>query len=148
MESLKKTIMAIFIGSSLIACAQTKDSPPPPPPPTCAYVPGQVSTAAGSSIGASNYAFTVGNGTVYFSNLNLTFYVTFGNVIVDVGNLCLADADFWTGDTVSGSITVFIGHTYLVRSRVIYNGVTTYSYSRFVVTSYRDGVLNLTYAQH
>jgi hypothetical protein len=141
-----KAIIYMLFALGLISCAGPKDSPPPAPV-VCAYVSSQVNNSAGSSIG-SNYSFSVGNGFVTFSNLNLTFWVAFGNVIVDVGNVCLADANFWTGASSSSSITTIVGHTYLVRSRTIINGITTYDYSAFVVKSYHDGVINITYATY
>jgi hypothetical protein len=129
----------------ITSCAPSEDSPPAIK--TCPYVSGQINTNVGSNIG-STYGFSTGVGVIHYSNVNNTFWMDFGNVIVDVGGFCISDADFWTGDNSSGVISAIVGHTYVVRTRTIINGVTTYYYSRFVINSYYNGIINVTYAQH
>jgi hypothetical protein len=142
-----KKILILSMILSLVACAPKEETPSPPTSLTCPYVSGQVNTNVGSSLG-SNYSFSTGVGVIHYANTNNTLWMDFGNVIVNVGNLCIIDADFWTGDNSSGVISAIVGTTYVVRTRTVINGVITYYYSRFVINSYRNGIINVTYVQH
>lgn len=122
------------------------------PPPACGFVPGQVTTNLGSSVGG-NYStglgFTNGRG-ITFRNVNLTFSEIFNGgftaSIVDIGAVCLEDATWWPGGGARNAVAVFLGHTYLVEFVSTRDG--TISYAKFTTDAYDQGVLTLTYVSH
>ena len=122
--------------------------------PVCGFVPGQVTTNIGSTIG-NNYSFGpfCGYAGVVFNNINGTFSESFNGDfdtnIVDIGDVCLEDATIWPGGGVSLGVAVFLGHTYVVEF-VKRKGqdIGKTCYARFRPQAYADGVLTLTYVAH
>jgi hypothetical protein len=130
--------LLMFVAVLVSACGSGSSA-------SCAAVTGQTKTSTGSSAGADNYSLGLGSGYIRFSNLNLTFYTgTAGDEMVDAGSVCLASVTSWPGGT-SNRITAVLGDTYIVRFRTVINGVTTYSYAKFIVDSYQGGVVTVTY---
>lgn len=136
----------------LIGCFGSDSGGGSSPAPSCGNVSDQIFTSAGSSAGLANYSLSLTNGTVGFNNLNLTFYGgTNGGVsaiIVDTGAYCLDQVNLWPGATSSGTISVIMGHTYVVQFKRVINFVESFTYSKFTPTSYSGGVVNVTYVPH
>ena len=119
--------------------------------PVCGFVPGQVTTNIGSSIG-NNYSFGpfCGYAIVVFNNINGTFSESilgdYDTHIVDLGDVCLEDATYWPGGGTNYGVAVFLGHTYVaefVKRKGQDIGKTCYA--RFRPQAYSNGVLTLTY---
>jgi hypothetical protein len=129
-----RSVLVLVSLCCLTACPSTDEE--------CAFVAGQITTSAGSSVGDDRYSLGLGAGSIAFSNLNATFYPGGPNILIaDTGPLCLDEVTAWPGGGTGGRITMFIGHTYVVE----FSTVQPPTYARFVVDDYADGVITVTF---
>lgn len=138
------------MGLVLSGCAGSGDSTPNVTafsPTACAQAGGEVNTNSGGSIG-SNYGLGIGSGTIMYSNINNTFYRYSNGVaalLVDVGTTCLSSISAWPGGGSASAISAIVNHAYIVQFNTTVDGVSTLTYAKFIINSYSNGVLRLTY---
>jgi hypothetical protein len=137
----------------------TSSGPPDPDPFLCGFIPGQVTSSVGSSVGQAGIMMAFGDQRwVRFNNMSLTFY---GEIyspigqritgeIAYMGTLCPESITTWPGGTMLPQ-TVFVGHTYLVQfvneSEMHPPDPTVTTYIAFTVDAYSNGVLTFTWVE-
>lgn len=135
----------------------------------CGFVPGQITTSAGSA-GVGNQGISVAFGGsptrfIRFNNTNLTFRgdvyntsitgyaVTITPRVLDLGEVCLESVAPVPGAGTSLPITIFIGHAYLVEFTSVFQNYSNYpprppevTYVGLTADAYDgNGVLTITY---
>jgi hypothetical protein len=134
---------------------------------SCNFVPGQVTSSVGSSVGQIRIDMHFNHGhEVHFDNTNRTVYgggmskvgvspLTTGcesryvGEIVDLGPVCLDSVGGWPGGTTV-PLTVFVGHTYMVQVLgFCMPGEPGFpsAYYAFTVEGYSGGVLTYTWIE-